>query len=265
MFKKLALIGALCIGLMVLGGGDANAYPPRLSGWSWTPGSIVFNSTWLGAANFVNNPTDYSVTLIPDLIEEPLIVFFRNYGGGTGGVSVNFNNINLTTEGGNVLDPSTLKGNGKINSSIAFDDCPGIDDPMGVCEIGEGKLWLLWFDEANKEGFACDDTSNNPEELDKINCVKEYLSFMYAPNPGWVPYAISTINKFDAVVEAYTDVNKDGPPLDEVVHGDFYDCELNATGDEYVCGSVSIWSYKNNDPTGYCEKNDLINHEPVCP
>ena len=245
MFKRLTSMGALCIGLMALWGTDANAYPPYLSGWGWKPGSIVFESTWVGTANTEQKPTDYQVTLFPT----NLIVHFRNPGNNLGGISVNFTNPNLFITGGNTLFPTALTGKGKITDELTFGDCPGIDNPSGECQVGDnGKLWLLWEVES-----GCVET----DPYMQIGCIKDYLADTYAPNLQWRPYAIDIFN-FDAIVEAYTDMNtrceSGGFPdptacfdgKEEVIHANYSNCQLNE--DVYICSSYEIWQYKNNDP-----------------
>ena len=254
MIKRLLLMGAFCIGLMALWGTNASAYPPRLGGWGWSGGSpITFTSLWLGAANTEQKPTEYEVTLYPNV----LTVYFRNPGDNLGGVSVNFTNPNLSVTGGNILIPTGLKGKGKITDALTFGDCPGEGNPAGECQVGEnGKLWLLW-----ESASGCEEN----DMVLQINCIKDYLADTYAPNIQWRPYAIDIFN-FDAVVEAFTDLISGGD-LEEVVHGDFYGCELNEATKEYVCGTVTIWGYKNSDPTGYCgPPAPLRGHEgdPVC-
>lgn len=228
MLKKSLMIGTFCIGLIALWATGANAYPTRYLGGGWNPGSLVFTSTWLGAANTEHRPTEYEVTLKNMLVT----VYFSNPGGNTGGVGVPFDNPGDVTDE-NTIYPSNLSGKGKIEDTLIFGD----DD--------NGVLWLIWLEKATDPdtGAKC----NTSPEQDQVTCIKEYLSFYYAPNPGWTPYDIK-IDKFDAVVEAFTDLNKDGSPIEEVVHADYKNCTLNEDKTEYICAPICIWNYKNTDP-----------------
>jgi len=235
MLKRLSMIGALCIGLMALWGTGANAYPTRLGGGGWNGGSLIFNSTWVGAGNTEQRATDYEVAVWPCT----LTVLFNNPGGNNGGVSINFINPGTITGGSTIIPPKGLSGKGKIEDTLTFGD-----DENGV-------LWLLWLPVATEpysDPVIYCNTYN--DELSQIQCIKRYLVYTYSPNKQWEASAIS-IGNFNALVEAYTDINKDGQITEEVVHAEYKNCLLDPEPNpdkSYSCNE-SIWNWKSNDPS----------------
>jgi hypothetical protein len=116
MVKRLLLVSILSVDLMTLWSIGVNAYPPRLSGWSWSPGSITSTTTWLGISNTEMKPTDVRVTVNMDEV----VVYYMNPGGNTGGVEVPFIYPVSIEDFDTITDP--LRGKGKWTSTITFSD-----------------------------------------------------------------------------------------------------------------------------------------------
>ena len=83
MFRKLLVISALCVGLMIMGFQEANAF--RLAGFSFSPGGSVYcDSLWKGVGNLTKEDVYAEVKCIIE--PQEVQVLCMNPGGNTGGI-----------------------------------------------------------------------------------------------------------------------------------------------------------------------------------
>ncbi len=221
MLKRLVVIGALCIGLLALGGTDAHAWPASSSGWGATQNTVTVWSGWKGISNADLRLTSVKVTIFP----HDVLVMFRNPGGNDGGVGVPFffpTAVTLTQ-----VTPQKAVKNGKWNSYITFYDeellalIPGdfgkpqsrLDAPLLVKNF---EVYIQAFEDVNSN---CSESSN-------ICYTTNFESVTGVPLP---PYN-----------------------AEEVVHIQGF-CDLGSApvnvGSAYACSTGLQWEYSKNYTT----------------
>lgn len=260
MFKRLLLIGALCISLVGLSGTQATAYPPRpgdVSWCPWCPGSeaAYFTTSFVGIANTDVVPTDVYIKWIIEDGE----VFSTNPAGEDGGIGIPFLQFEFPLEGFlSTGEDTPMNGRGRWDGTFPF-------------LYADIIAWLI------------------------LNEVLDPL-----PNPQWSYHLIirqalirvtANTNVSDELCEEsipgdfpqYPDYPNDpeeqcteplplddGPPdqtFEEVVHG-IYRCYAPVDGDDPVfdasdeCDELFLWKYKNRSQL--CEYEDPDGLDQPC-
>lgn len=227
MLKRLLMIGALCVGLMALGGTDANAWPASSSGWGATQNTVTIWSGWKGISNVELKPTTVKVILFP----HEAMVLCKNNGSNDGGVGNPF--LYPTTVTGNATTPRKAIKNGNWNSYITFTDeelLAQLPDANSYCinpnwtvygiVVKTFDVYLQAYEDISTT--MCPEGSNPDDGL----CYTTYFDSEGLPLP---PYS-----------------------AEEVVHIQG-SCDLGSApigaGSSYTCTTSLQWEWSKRDPT----------------
>lgn len=220
MFRKLVMIGVLCLGVMAIAGADANAYPPSLSGWSFKVGTVDATTIWTGVGNFELKPTDVAITLS----EIQLRLYSVNPGGNTGGEGVPFA-LSSSVLGTDTISP--ISKNGKYTSFIVFPDSvfTALIDPALLAQVLPNPNWTLDLDHVDVvhfkgliQGFT--DVSDR--------CETYYIGST-AVDKSCYPFDAFSQTRYE----------------EEVVHV-LVDCTLQ--NGAYACTVLQDWEYAKQNP-----------------
>ncbi len=220
MFKRLVLIGALCVGLVAVWGGAASAYPPSLSGWSFKVGSVDASTLWTGVGNYELKPTDIVITLS----DIQLRLYSINPGGNTGGVGVPFN-LSAPVQGTDSISP--ISKNGKYASLIVFPDSAftALIDPVALEQALPNPNWTL-----------------DPNHVDVVHFKALIQGFTDVTDRCENYYINNTV--VDTSCYPFT-ATAQTRYEEEVVHV-LVDCNLQ--NGAYVCSTLQDWGYSKQNP-----------------
>ncbi len=242
--RKRFTIGVLCLGLMVFwANGAAAIVSSTFLGGGYKLKCLLFTSDWL-VKNTDVRPATYSVVVNPF---GNVLIHFANPGENTGGnASANFGSDVYVTLSSTVTPP--LSGKGPTELQMTFGDCDVCTDSTGNYN-GQGALWLMLagssYDIYNS-AVTCDAKST---DLEKIDCVKSYLTFTYEPNTKWRPVSLTLLG-FNSVLRAWQDVDKNCTQ-EEIVYAEYHNCVLDTATGNYNCSQPApypLWQLKNGTP-----------------
>jgi hypothetical protein len=254
MFKKILLIGTLCIGLMALMSTGANAFPSGWGGGAWIPCYPYPECLDLEGASASANG-EFLIQSVP--VPPPQIT----------GVGID-SEFFLRRCANSEVKPSLIKATVQMeNVEIWFWNPSGWPGGEGVNfdVIAQISAAQLIFPPVKGKGNCEAFQDFSPEEL--LNAIPEDVIDLYRPNDKWLPYAI-VVHKFTGVEEVYNEINDDCeenlPPdeescsdqdAEEVIHAIYPNVTLNnwpqSEGSpplEYTWDEPEVWEWSNKYP-----------------